>query len=316
MLIDSGRQSPIALIPARTHRNAARSTRSGDLARVLRGVYADAAEWGALTPWDRYLARVHAALIHYPDAAVCLESAAVVRGLPIFGDPRTVHLLIDDGRPSRNVGEIQLHSTRSNRGQEWIDGIRVTALDDTVVDIARLRHHAVGLAVADAALRIDLDLTREAFLEENASRASSRGRVHARWALERADAAPESPLESIDRAVIGWLGFPEPELQVTIGPDRVDKWWPTYAVAGEGDGDLKYDGRFGDPQQAMRRRHERDARLFRHGARSVPHWGWAEAVAVEPLAAILRSAGLPVERARDHAELFSLRRTLGPALAQ
>ncbi len=130
------------------------------------------------------------------------------------------------------------------------------------------------------------------------------------WALTRASALPESPLESVDRAVIEWLGFPDPHLQVWIGADRVDKWWPEFGIAGEGDGDMKYDGTLGDTRAALRRRHERDARLFGHGVNAVPHWGWAETVAAEPLAAILRSAGLPLIGPRDTARLHSLRRGL------
>ncbi|MFJ6652019.1 hypothetical protein ACIQLJ_04375 [Microbacterium sp. NPDC091313] len=178
------------------------------------------------------------------------------------------------------------------------------------MDIARARHHAVGLAVADAALRMDPALRVEHLVAVNESRASSRGRRHARWALVRATSASESVLESVDRAVLEWLGFPEPHLQVWVGGDRVDKYWRHYRIAGEADGDLKYDGRFGDPREAMRARHARDARLIAAGVSAVPHWGWSETIAADPLAALLLSAGLPLVRPREHAPLQSLRRLM------
>jgi hypothetical protein len=307
----------VPLIRARDDTHASRAARSGELAPVLRGVYAAATAWRALTPWDRYANRVAASVFTHPDEVRFLESAASIHGLPIFGDPGTVHLLGGPAARTRSTIGVQLHVTSEPRQLEVRAGVPVTSLADTVVDVARARHNAIGLAVADAALRLDPSLTVEQLVARNEARASSRGRRHARWALTRASSVPETPLESIDRAVIEWLGFPEPELQVWIGRgserDRVDKWWPDHRIAGEGDGDLKYDGRFGDPAAVLRERHRRDARLFRNGVRAVPHWGWPEAVSADPLQAILASAGLPVIRPRDARQLFPLPRVLGPS---
>lgn len=302
--------SPIPLILARDAPHTTRAVRAGELVPVLRGVYAPAADWTRLAPWERHLARVHALVLLRPDDPACLESAAALHGLPIFGDPGTVHVIASADATSRLIGGVQTHTTRDAREIGTVGGALLTGLVDTVIDIARVRHPAIALATADAALRRDPSLTVEALVAANESRSSTRGRRHARWALHRASALPESPLESIDRAVIEWLGFPEPELQVHIGDDRVDKWWADRAVAGESDGDLKYDGRFGDPLTALRERHRRDARLFRHGARAVPHWGWSEALAADPLDSLLRSAGLRPIRPREHAPLFALQRTL------
>lgn len=298
------------MIPAREARHSSRAVRAGELIPVLRGVYAPAAAWRDLAPWDQYLARVHAAVLRYPDAVLCLESAACHRGLPTFGDPGTVHFLVGEGEKSRVSGGIVVHTTRDTRVIEEIDGILVTSLTDTVVDLARSRHNAIGLAVADAALRQGPNLTAAHLRAANEVRLTSRGRRHARWPLERATHLAESPLESVDRSVIEWLGFPAPELQVRIGPDRVDKWWARLAIAGESDGEVKYGGSVAERAAALRDRRDRDARLIRNGARAVPHWGWHEALAADPLHAVLVAAGLRSVGVRNTAQLFSLARAL------
>jgi hypothetical protein len=66
--------------------------RDTSLTRVHSRVYAKKAEWDALAPWDRYLARVHAVRLIRPGSVFCLESSAALLGLPIFGEPRYVHL--------------------------------------------------------------------------------------------------------------------------------------------------------------------------------------------------------------------------------
>lgn len=313
--------SPIALIPNTELTHTSRAVRSGELVRVFRGVYALAVEWSRLAPWDRYLTRVHAAALRHPDAVFCLESATALHGQPVFGDPGTVHVLQTGSSTSRTSGGVLVHTTAEYRPVEARGGVLLTTVADTAVDLARSRHNAVALAVADATLRNHPSLSVESLAARNESRASSRGRSRARWVLDRASPSPESALESVDRAVIEWLGFPAPDLQVWLRgrpgrDDRVDKWWPEHCIAGEGDGDLKYDGRFGEAADVMRERHIRDARLFDRGARAVVHWGWAEAVAARPLRAMLLSAGLPLLRPEDTAQLHSLRRALSSSVRQ
>ena len=58
--------------------------------RIRHGVYADAEAVRSLAPWERYALRVHAFVRAHPDAILCLESAAVVHGLPLFGEARVV----------------------------------------------------------------------------------------------------------------------------------------------------------------------------------------------------------------------------------
>lgn len=308
--------APLPLLRARDVPHPERAIARGELAQVRRGVYAPSEQWRTLPPWQRYLARVHAVALLIPDAVFCFESAAALRGLPVFGDPRDVHVLRRDGGDAGITGDLRIHTTAIPREIVDLGGFASTSDAETAVDIARHRHPVIGLAVADGALRLDTRLSVEQLVARNEARPSSRGRRQARWALHRANAGAETTLESISRAAVSWLGFPEPELQSWLTShsghrDRVDMWWPDDKVIGEADGDLKYDGRFGDPVAALRERRRRDARLREH-ARSVTHWAWDEVCDFTRLRSILLGAGLRRIQPEDTARLLELRRLLTP----
>ncbi|MFT4050974.1 MAG: hypothetical protein QM677_01845 [Microbacterium sp.] len=264
------------------------------------------------------MARVHAAAMKYPDAVFVGESGAALRGLPVFGEPRDVHVVLPRPGSSRTIGGVRVHTATGMPAFDEIGGVLVAAAAEIAVDIARSRHHAIGLTVAGSALRVDRQLTTDTLIDLNARRASSRGRRHATWALERASAVPESPLEHVSIAAIEWLGFPRPELQKWIlGPDghdddRLDFWWEPWHAGGEADGF----GKLGDNARAiadaLRRRGVRDARLLARGVRATAHWGWDEVVAVDPLRATLLAAGLPIVRPADDMQLRSMRRAFTP----
>jgi hypothetical protein len=303
------RSSPITLHTHAVWPHPERAVARGEMIRVRRGVFATAREWSALAPWDRYLARVHAVAIIHPDAVFSHESAAALQGLPVFRDPRTVHVLSDAAGTARTAAGIRVHITRDHRLLSEAGGLVLTEPIETTIDLARGRHPALALAVADAALRGDALMDVATLLACNEARLSSRGRARARGPLSKACSAAESPLESVSRAAIEWLGFPEPQLQVPFGDDRADFWWPHERIAGESDGDLKYDGRFGDPLELLRARRRRDDRLRMH-ARDVVHWSWNDVVGADALRAMLMRAGLPLVRPESTAQLASMRRML------
>lgn len=306
--------SPIPLLRTRQIVHPERALTRGELVLVRRGVYAPADSWRECAPWDRYLARVYATALLYPDAVFCHDSAAALLGLPVFGDPLAVHVLQDPAVTAGSIGGVRIHATSVPREVTEFDGIGTTTPAETAVDLARTRQPALALAVADAVLRTDPDMTVERLVATNESRGSSRGRRQARWALHRATPLAESTLESVSRAAIEWLGFPDPVLQQWFTSrsgerDRADMWWPEDKVAGEADGDLKYDGRFGDPVTLLRARRRRDGRLREH-VRSVSHWAWDEVTQSAPLRSILLGAGLRRIRPEDTARLLELRRAL------
>lgn len=314
---------PIPLLRQPDAPHPERAIARGDLLRVRRGVYASRALWRELAPWDRYLCRVHAVALIHPDAVFCLESAAALLGMPVFGDPGTVHILVPATGASRLVGGIRAHRATLERVIVEASGVLMTSPADTAIDISRHRHAALGLAAADAALHMDASWSTDALLSANEARTSSRGRDLARWPLTHATALAENAFESISRAVIEWLGFPPPQLQVTFrstvgDEDRVDFLWRepgsslrATGVAGEADGDVKYDGRFGEPRMLLKNQSRRDLRLLDHVS-AVAHWGWDDAIRAAPLRTRLRAAGLKAVAPENTAQLFSLRRAVAP----
>jgi hypothetical protein len=314
--------SPVALLTRGDAPHSDRAVRTGELVTVMRGVYADGAAWRALKPWERYLARVHAAALRYPDAAFCYESGAALRGLTVFLEPAEVHVVLPSTATSRVISGVRAHTAARMPAVAEVGGLVVATPAEIVIDIARSRHNAIGLAVAGSALRTDRHLTSQELAELNATRLSARGRRHARWVLDRAISTPESPLEYVSVAAIEWLGFPAPALQKWIfgapgeDADRLDFWWEPWRIGGEADGEIKYSGELGDARSAMRERSLRDARLLDRGVAATAHWGWREAIAAKPVRAALLAAGLPAERPEDSPQLRSLQRALTPPTAR
>lgn len=306
---------PIPLLRTSSIPHAEREVHLGTLIRVRRGIVASTQSWKRLPPWERYAARVHAVMMTHPDVVMCLESAAVLLGLPVIGEPRDVHVLAVPGGTSRLSGGIRVHTTVGDRGLVGLGATMVTSVIDTAIDLARARHPAAGLTIADASLRQESWLSVEALVAHNESRLGSRGRRHARWALHRANGDAETALESVSRAAIEWLGFPEPVLQqvftVDGEVDRSDMWWPYERVIGEADGELKYDGSLQDPIVALRREKARDKRL-RTVASGIAHWSWTDVARVAPVRSALMQAGLRTIRAESSPELTTLGALLSP----
>ncbi|WP_349427884.1 hypothetical protein [Microbacterium sp. LWS13-1.2] len=306
--------SPISLLRVDDVPHPERAVARNDLVKVRRGVYAPAEEWRSLPPWTRYLAQVHAALLLHPDLVPSHESAVALHGGPVFGNPGVVHVLAPATGASRLVSGVRTHTTTDHRALVLISGIAVSAPAEAAVDVARARHPAIGLAVADAMLRRDDTVSREELARINATRSSSRGRDIARWPLSRATSLAETAFESVSRGVIEWLGFSAPELQKTFVTqpdevDRVDFVWEEASLAGEADGDFKFDGRFGDAATLLKQQRSRDARLRGH-LRAVAHWGWQDTTTFTPLRTLLHGAGLRATAPENSAALMSMRRVL------
>lgn len=281
------------------------------LHRVRVGVYAPADQWMGLPPWQKYLARIHAVALKRPSAIFTHESAAALLGLPVLGDLRTIHVLVARKGDARRTGDIQGHHVIDELPLVRGVGVCATSGPTTAIEIARARHPAYGLAVADALLR-DGRIRGDQLLALNEARDSSRGRLLAEWCLERATADAESVLESVSRAVIEWLGFPDPQLQSRFLIDgaeyRTDFCWPDHRIIGEADGDTKYTG--DDGADAVIREKKREDAL-RRSVRGFARWGWRELRVPDRLGSILGAAGLSPIRRRCTVPLH----TLGPLLA-
>jgi hypothetical protein len=282
---------------------------SHDVVRLVPGIYVDDVAWTSLTPWDRYLAKVHAVGKKYPDAVFVYESAAALLGIPFAGSPRFVHILADRRGGARTRGILQSHFFTDNISPVTVDGISTMSILDTAVGIARVRHPALGLAALDQTIR-RFEISPGEIAVVNDERTSSRGATNAAWAIERATGIPESVLESLSLAVCEWLGFEAPRLQKefdlgSLGTARVDTYWPSANVIGEADGDTKYRMHAGGVEAALideKRREDALRRLSSGFAR----WGWDDCREPDRLERILLTAGVPRVRQRNNAPLRTL----------
>ena len=306
------RASPAPLlIASNTPRSGPPPWRDESLVRIRAGIYTVRTAWDGLPPWERYLVRVHAFALARPDAVFSHESAASLLGLPTFGHPRAIHIF--DARRSRSVtyGDVTVHTSADRRSAREVAGIRVTAVEDVVIDLARVLPPALSLAVADAAFR-DFRLDRERLLDRAAAQRNSFGLRRLRWTLTHATPLAESPGESVSRAVIDWCGFPSPSLQTEHRIEgrifRSDFCWPEQKVIGESDGWIKYGGDdAAAAAEAVRAEKRREDALRRHGWR-VARWDYAGALEGEPLRRALEAAGLRPVRRPEVAALRSVAR--------
>ncbi|MEP7020976.1 MAG: type IV toxin-antitoxin system AbiEi family antitoxin domain-containing protein [Pseudonocardiales bacterium] len=219
-----------------------RAVRSGRVHRLRRGQFtvAERAE--------------HPRLVGVAAARACAgsvvshRSAALLHRLPVLNHPRRPELTVAPMQTGDVAGALLHRATLRHIDVSEVDGALVTSVSRTLVDIGRSASAGCAVVAIDAALHrgaVDLGAI------ENVLCACWNwpGIRRAVRAVDRADASAESPLESISRLVIGWLGLPAPRLQAQLHDElgmfvgRADFYWPEYGVVGEADGLAKYDSR-------------------------------------------------------------------------
>lgn len=291
-----------------------RALSKGELVRIRRGAYVDSARWAATPGHRRHVMRVRAAALatQHPPLFSHL-SAAAVWSLPILGPwPDAVHTLHPRADGGRSSGGIVRHGVDLGLvSSQVLDGLRVTSIERTLLDLARTMPFASAVMSLDHALASDLDrrepMTTKDLLREELDRV---GWVHGRGRVLRVinfgDGASGSPGESLSRSRFYELGFPAPDLQTTFvhhsgTVDRVDFDWPDYGLVGEFDGHGKYlDPRLTSgltPAEIVIREKQREDRL-RTRRPHFARWEWADALRPSRLMAILLDAGLPRSEVR------------------
>jgi hypothetical protein len=288
----------------------ARLDRSKELRRVRPGVYVRTEEWAALAPWDRYELRVEAVQRTWTNPIFCFESAARSHGLPEFDEPRFIHLF-NPGGTSWREGDVIVHGAKGGRSTTTVDGRTVTSADETAIDLCRVLPPAFALAVADTALRMlrasDKTLGFGALGRQQADR---RGRRQLDWLDDFADARAESVGESVSRAVIRWLGYADPDLQVEFEYegclDRADFYWRGVRTIGESDGYGKYDAdNAAKMKQHFVNEKKREDRLRRY-EKGFIRWDWPDTMRHAALDKKLKLGGIPRVRPRNVAMLATL----------
>lgn len=296
-------REPLDLIPTRDAALRGVDIRSAkaSVVRLRHGTYVDREALGAASPALRYEYVVRATVESMRSGApLAHESAAVMLEIPIIGPwPDRTHVMVEAGRGGRSSARIVRHGTREMPDLVTVDGIAVVHPARTVVDLARTRSFASGLASADHVLRAGL-VTREQLLAEVEKIGYHRGAGRARAVVEHADARAESVGESLSRAQMIELRLPVPVLQHDVYDadgfvGRTDFWWPELRLVGEFDGKVKFGreiaGDVSDARQALWREKQREDRLRRLGL-GVVRWTWDEASDRGRYARLLARAGL------------------------
>lgn len=286
-----------------------RAARAGKYVRLAAGVYLPSGLWRDLSPDDRFLARIHAAA-HASREGVAFShlSAAALWRLPNIGpwpDRPEVIVGANASGPSRRAFTARQYP--ADPRPDVIDGLAVTSLARTVVDVARTRPLAVAVAMLDRALAekpharglAGASVTPAQIATALAGSATPRGRRRCALAIELADGRSGSPGESLSRTGMHLLGLPMPVLQHefrdALGRMVVDFWWPEFDLIGEFDGFGKYlreDLRNGrSAGEVVVAEKQREDRLRALGPR-VTRWGWDVAESLPALQAHLRDAGL------------------------
>ena len=245
----------------------------GTLLSLTPEIAVDAATYRRLPPWERAEVRARAFGMAADRAVLCSLSAARILGIEVLSWDDTVELgyVNSDRTPpkSQRAPRTRYYGSRVPRTEiVVVDGLRVTGVERTLVDVAR--HHGVveGVVVIDSALRRFPGLNVQR-LTAAGEHLRLRGIATYRRAVQLCDEKSESPKESQARALIHLAALPgvkkvRTQARVTVGGRqiRVDLLIDGWLVV-EVDGQIKYDGvTYGKPtDQVLREERQREKAL-------------------------------------------------------
>jgi hypothetical protein len=182
---------------------------------VRRGVYVERARWDSLDPYvgQWRLRDVAAHLTMTAPHMLSHDSAARVLGLPFLRPQRQLcHVIRPGVWGSRTEHGVKHHLSRLTPAVVTTDdGVRVTGLARTALDLGREHGFAIGVTACDAALR--RGVTRDDLDRELASMTCWPYITRARAAAEFADPGAENVGESMARQLVA-------ELRVGLGRPR------------------------------------------------------------------------------------------------
>jgi hypothetical protein len=225
-----------------------KSLRDGDLVRLRRGVYEQRTPL-ASEPEAQHRRQIVASTL-LSGYVVSHASAVVLHGLPIGdADIHEVHVSrIGPGRGGdRHRAGRQVHVARLEpEFCTTVDGIPVTTVARSLVDLARTAGRRTAVSAGDAALHGKL-CTAEDLAQALEVVRGRPGADQARWSLALCDARSESPGETWTRLLLREAGLPSTDLQISVFDESgrfvgcADGGIPQWGVLWEYDGVAKYD---------------------------------------------------------------------------
>ncbi len=285
-----------------------RAVARGELVRLRRGAYCDAAEWNRLSSRERYLIRMRAVAVSSTRSPVfCGHSAAAVWEMPVPLDwPSQVHVLSPPATGGRSRHDIVRHPI-ADAVEHVVEhqGFLVTDVAGTAADMALTLPFAQAVGCVDWALwrRNNFRVSKTAIGVELSRRAPRYRRRHAEAVLNFATEMSDSYGESLARSVMFELGFEPPQLQAKFrdefGEMVVDYFWPGVRIVGEFDGKSKYllpsYGAASTPGEIVWREKKREDRLRRQVA-GVVRMVMADVMNPARFCRLLSGAGIPRDR--------------------
>lgn len=298
--------SSTTVLPSERARLYSRARR-GELVALTRGCWVPVEQWNALDAAARHRLLCQAVQATSPGELTFSHlSAVALWRLPLVGEwPQRAHVLFVSTGSGRSTRHLIRHARAELPSPTSIDGLLVTSLLATVVDVASVLSFDGAVVVADAAIRTfvpgaQLDEVKAELRSEARRIAPTHGGARVRRVIEFADPKADRPGESLSRVSILRAGLTAPLLQVRLSGASgaeytVDFFWPEFNVIGEFDGKVKYT----DPVFLRGRTAEQavyDEKLREDDLRAAPHgftrWKWATALSPSALGALLRRAGV------------------------
>ncbi|MBD0861636.1 hypothetical protein IA539_10500 [Gordonia sp. zg691] len=248
----------VALAAAFSDNQLAAAVKNGDLIRLVPGVAVEnCTDFGGHEGAQKLHRLTAIAVVtseYSTGRALPLShaSAATVLGVPLL-KPDIDRVHVTNGKHSGGAVLTHRHVHAAPVDDDEIvevDGISVTSLERTAVDVATTGDFAQALTAMDQALRAGAD---RAVIDRILASRRRKGIRVARRALALADGASESVGESWSRAQMIEAGLPTPRLQhhfhCRTGSYRADFNWDELLI-GEFDGMVKY-GRLRAPGQTV-----------------------------------------------------------------
>ena len=268
---------------------------NGELTRVRSGIYVPTAEWISMDADSRYRTRV-AAASHVTQLGTQFshDSAAAMWRLPSLGAwPAQLHVLGGRSSGAKTSSDLRRHSAVLDASPTSINGMTVTSLARTVLDMSATTTFTRAVGMVDNALRAPDEhefrgihsiapATPWEILELLKELTPYYGQAKARKILAFASGKSGSLGESVSRAQFHSLGLAPPELQVPFYDEDgligyVDFYWPELDLIGEFDGIVKYKDqvylRGQLPEEVVIAEKLREDRL-RRVVRAFTRWGW------------------------------------------
>ncbi|MEN2744142.1 hypothetical protein [Sinomonas halotolerans] len=230
-----------------TDRTLTAAVRAKCVHRVRRGAYVLGKVWNQAKPWERAMLQLdaHAASRTIP-AVYSHVSAARLLGCSVWDAGERIHISVPYASSATSHGaDVAAHRVpvsdedlvtvvRSGRL------LRLTALERTVADCARVLDVERAAVIGDHALRMGATVKGIAAAAERSGLVRGARRVER--LLEALDGRSESAGETRTRLALKAGGVPELQFEVMTeaGNFRADFAWPSPKVILEFDGDAKY----------------------------------------------------------------------------